>query len=92
MNLFETAVVPSRRGAAVASAPAPMPELGRDEVLFKLLQREPDSIEHLHDITHWSQDDMRRTLLQLVADGKVKCTERNGMKWYSVRDTWRARP
>ena len=90
MNLFETASLPSRRGAAVATAPAPLPEIGGDEVLFKLLLREPDSIEHLHDVTHWSREDMRRALLQLVADGKVKCTERNGVPWYSVRDAWRS--
>lgn len=98
MNLFETASLPPTRMTAQAAAPALSQdrqergndERGKDEVLLKLLRLEPDTMDHLFHVTGWDRDITRKTLLQLVADGKVKCTNRNHFRWYSVREERRA--
>ncbi len=89
MNLFDTPNLPPIRVGPQAPTPAGSPERGKDELIFKLLYLEPDTVDHLVRITGWDRAIIHKTLLQLVADGKVKCTNQSSLPQYSVRDEWK---
>ena len=83
MDLFEeyeAVCLPAR-----PTPSAPPQERSKAEVLLMLLQLEPDTIDHLYRVTGWHRAVTQRILLQLVAEGKIKCTSRNNARWYSVR-------
>ena len=90
MNLFEMASLPPIRLVPQAAAPAGSQERGKDELLFKLLQLESDTLDHLVRLTGWDRATIHKSLLQLVADGKVRCTNQRSLPHYSVRDEWKA--
>ena len=54
----------------------------RSQVLLKLLQVEPDTIGNLTRATGWGEAETTKTLLQLIADGKVLCRTGNGFRTF----------
>lgn len=63
----------------------------RHDVLVKLLRLEPATFDNLVLITGWGKEATQTVLLQLMAAGILKCTNRDHGRWYSLRDE-QARP
>ena len=57
----------------------------RQEVLCKLLRIEPATLDHLIRDTGWGKDATQKVLVQLIAAGRLKCTNRDYGRWYSLR-------
>lgn len=54
----------------------------KKDILYKLLQIEPDTLDNLKMVTGWSKEATQMLLLQLVVDGKIKCRHSNGRRTY----------
>ena len=57
----------------------------KKETLFKLISIEPDTLDRLTKATGWGRETTQMALLQLVADGRVKCRNENGHRFYAAR-------
>ena len=58
---------------------------GRADTLYKLLAVEPDTLEALAMATGWGTPCTRKALLQLIAEGRVICRNRNYQPTFFVR-------
>jgi hypothetical protein len=62
-----------------------------ENVLAKLLQHGMKSLENLSQITGWGEAETQRTLLSLIAAGRVDCRLRDGRRMYAGRKHAHAR-
>jgi hypothetical protein len=61
---------------------APPSGQARKDVLFKLIQIEPDHLSNLVQATGWGEEQTRMALLQLTVDGLVTHHNRSGRQFF----------